>query len=82
MAIVKDKYIKASDLARVVGVHENTVRNWCKKGVFPGAIRIGKAYRIPKSEADAWQKSPVLSADLKRRRESEPRDVPQVDPGQ
>jgi len=48
------KYLSPAEVARHIGVDYQTVMKWMKKGVFPGAIRVGRNYRIPRSEVTAW----------------------------
>lgn len=39
------KYLRTSDLARVVGVHPNTVRRYVDRGILPPVERSPSGYR-------------------------------------
>jgi excisionase family DNA binding protein len=47
-------------LADRVGVHERTIRRMCDRGEIPGAIRVGKKWRVP---ADALTPAPSPRTD-------------------
>src|SRR5215813_10741369 len=40
------KYLRTSDLARAVGVHENTVRRYVDWGLLPAVQRGANGYRL------------------------------------
>lgn len=41
-------YLTVSETARILKVHENSVRRWLHQAVFAGVIRLpGGQYRIP-----------------------------------
>jgi excisionase family DNA binding protein len=40
--------IRAGELARTLGVHRNTIRNWIKNGVLEAQPTVGKKYLIAK----------------------------------
>lgn len=42
--------IKVGDLAKTVGVHRNTVRNWIKNGTLKAKPVLGKKYLIDEEE--------------------------------
>jgi chromosome partitioning protein len=44
-----EPYLAVEDVARRLGVHHDTVVRMIRDGRLPGAVRIGKAYRIPQS---------------------------------
>ncbi len=45
------EYIKASEVARILLVTPQTIRNRIKEKVYPGAIKPGRDWLIPKDEA-------------------------------
>jgi len=46
------KYLTVQEYADLVRVSVRVVRAEIKKGRIPGAVRIGKEYRIPAKEGD------------------------------
>ena len=40
-----------------MGVNKDTIRNWIKKDTGIPAHKIGKLWKLKKSELDAWIKS-------------------------
>lgn len=42
------------ETAKILGVSVRLVRNLLKAGKFPHAKRVGKPYRIPKSDVIEW----------------------------
>lgn len=49
------QYYSVEQVARILGVNEETVRRWCRDGKIPGVKRFGREYRIPRSYVDAEQ---------------------------
>jgi excisionase family DNA binding protein len=48
----KPQYYTVGDVARILGVDEETVRRWCRLGKIPGVKRFGREYRIPRISID------------------------------
>ena len=48
-----DEVLTVDEVARYLRVHPMTVQRWCRTGELPAA-KIGRAYRIKKTELDAW----------------------------
>ena len=48
-----DEVLTVDEVARYLRVHPMTVQRWCRTGEMPAA-KIGRAYRIKKTELDAW----------------------------
>lgn len=48
------EYLTVRAAARTLGVHENTIRNWCDTGVIHGVVRLpGSGYRrVQAAEVD------------------------------
>ena len=46
------QYYTVEEVARILGVDDETVRRWCRQGKIPGVKRFGREYRIPKSSID------------------------------
>lgn len=48
------EYVTVRAAAKALGVHENTIRNWCDSGVIHGVIRLpGSGFRrIQANEVD------------------------------
>lgn len=58
-------YLRIADAAKLVGVHETTIRTWIRKGELRGH-RAGRHYRVRRSELDAFMGGlgPSLPFDL------------------
>lgn len=52
-----DKWISIEDAAYYLGVHKDTIRNWIKKDSGIPAHKIGKQWKLKKTELDQWVKS-------------------------
>lgn len=48
-----EKWSSLEDIANLIGVSKDTIRNWIKKGSIP-YHKIGKQYKFRISEVDAW----------------------------
>jgi excisionase family DNA binding protein len=48
-----DEVLTVGEVAGYLRVHPITVQRWCRTGDLPAA-KIGRAYRIRKSDLDAW----------------------------
>ena len=53
---IEDKWIGLEEAAEYMDVTKDTVRNWIKKTDIP-AHKIGKLWKLKKSEIDEWIKS-------------------------
>ena len=45
-------YVNVRTAAKTLGVHENTIRNWCDQGLIHGVIRMPRSgyRRVPEAE--------------------------------
>jgi hypothetical protein len=50
-------YLTASQIAKLEDVTPNTAAKWIREGVFEGARKVGRAYRIPIDSYQKWQES-------------------------
>lgn len=48
------EYMSVSQVAKILGLADRTVRNYCKLGKFAGAYIVGKTWNIPKSSVEAF----------------------------
>ena len=48
-----EEVLTVDEVARYLRVHPMTVQRWCRSGDLPAA-KIGRAYRIKKSDLEAW----------------------------
>jgi len=48
-----EEVLTVDEVARYLRVHPMTVQRWCRSGDLPAA-KIGRAYRIKKSDLDKW----------------------------
>lgn len=57
---MSQKYFKASEVAKELGVESVTVRSWLKRGLFPNAkleeTIAGSIWLIPKSDLESFEK--------------------------
>ena len=51
-----EKWVNLKEIAAHIGVSEDTIRLWIKKGTIPYS-RAGKQYKFKISEIDEWLKS-------------------------
>lgn len=51
-----EKWVNLKEIAAHIGVSEDTIRLWIKKGTIPHS-RAGKQYKFKISEIDEWLKS-------------------------
>ncbi|HUM84088.1 MAG TPA: helix-turn-helix domain-containing protein [Lachnospiraceae bacterium] len=52
----EEKWVSMKELAEHLGVSEDTIRTWTRKGYLPFS-KIGKSYKYKKSEVDAWARA-------------------------
>ncbi len=52
-----DRWIGIEEAANYMGVNKDTIRNWIKKDTGIPAHKIGKLWKLKKSELDDWIKS-------------------------
>lgn len=48
------RLIRTEEVAERLNVHPSTVRRWRLDGVGPRFLRIGKLYRYPSADLEAW----------------------------
>jgi len=46
--------LSTREVSERLAVHVNTLRKLLTAGAFPGAFRLGKDFRIPESDVDAF----------------------------
>lgn len=51
------KFLNANDIAKLEGVSNMSVSRWVRKGLFPNARKVGRAFRIPLSDYHKWHES-------------------------
>ena len=51
---IDEEVMTVVEIANKLKVKENTVSRWCKEGKFANAFRAGRAWRIPKSDVEAY----------------------------
>lgn len=66
-------YYTAADVAQILGFTAKTIREWCARGIFPGAIKLPDAsprseWRIPPGDVEARQRGRASSAPVSRDR--------------
>ena len=47
-----DEFLTVADIARILKLNQQTVRNWIDKGTLP-ALRVGRRVRVRRSDFDA-----------------------------
>lgn len=63
------KYLTAPDVAAKLGFHAKTIREWCNRGVFPGAKKWpdgGKTshWRIPAEDVEALEREQASTTSI------------------
>jgi excisionase family DNA binding protein len=71
-----ETWLKLTDVARILGVHQSTVRLWSDKGILPTHRTSGGHRRYLKSEIELWQNT------TRERHELEPASAMQIAIGQ
>ena len=51
------KYLTVSQIAKFEEVSRVTVARWIQKGAFPGARKVGRAYKVPIESYNSWRES-------------------------
>jgi excisionase family DNA binding protein len=59
--------IRVGDLAKALGVHRNTIRNWIKNGGLKADLTVGKKYIIDENELTSFFQSKGISLDIMNR---------------
>ena len=61
-------YVSPEEAAKAFSVQPETIRRLCREGKIPGARKIGKVWRIPKSflSSDANQVQQMAEDDEKK----------------
>lgn len=57
-----DKLLTTAQVAERLGITKSSVADLCRKGLLPGAFKHGRAWRIPESSLENWQKLEDVSA--------------------
>jgi len=55
------EFLTSKEIAKLEQVTQKTVGLWVRKGLFPGARKVGKAYRVPLSDYHRWRESTKLN---------------------
>jgi hypothetical protein len=55
MEELKDKYVTVEEAAKLAKRKASLIRVLCREGRFPGAVKMGNAWIIPKQEAEAYR---------------------------
>ena len=51
---VSDRFMGRQTVARMMGVKDNTIKKWVKKGAFPAPFKIGSRVYWNASDVHAW----------------------------
>lgn len=57
MEVYDDRWIGIDEASHYLGVNKDTIRNWIKRDTGIPAHKIGKLWKLKKSELDEWIKS-------------------------
>lgn len=74
---MSDELLSVEKVAELLGLHVRTVRGYVREGKLQ-AVRIGKQYRIAKSDLEALTGKPVAIPRISRQRHTEVSSVVQV----
>ena len=53
MSTSDDEFLTVADIARILKLNQQTVRNWIDQGTLP-ALRVGRRVRVRRSDFDAF----------------------------
>jgi excisionase family DNA binding protein len=56
------------ELAEYLGRSPSTIRDWLRRGEFPGAYKLGREWRIPKADVEAFLERQKEGRKRERRR--------------
>ena len=70
-AMSDDEFMTVAEVASVLKLNQQTVRNWIEAGTLP-ALRVGRRVRIRRQDFDQWWTGVIVRAQRSRRRSSEP----------
>jgi excisionase family DNA binding protein len=59
-------FLSTPEAARRLRVTAKTVRAWIERDAFPGAIRLGRNYRVPESEVERVKREGLDLRELER----------------
>jgi excisionase family DNA binding protein len=68
--------IRVGELARTLGVHRNTVRNWIKSGALKAQPTVGKKYLIDEDQFDRFVQSRGVASHIAEKWKAPAPDVP------
>ena len=51
------EFLTPTKIAKLEHVTPTTVQRWVRQGIFPGARRVGREYRIPLESYRAWREN-------------------------
>ena len=54
-----DHLLSTDDVVTILKISKITVQRWCHEGKIPAA-KIGKSYRIKKTDLDRWYEDKLL----------------------
>jgi excisionase family DNA binding protein len=57
-----ERHVSVTILAEELCLHRNTVVKLIRAGQFPNAIRVGRVWRVPQSDVNAYSARNRLSA--------------------
>lgn len=49
-----DRYISAKELGELLSVSSRVIAYWARRGLIPGAIKVGKEWRFRVSDVNNW----------------------------
>lgn len=52
---MREGYLTVAEVAAICQVSARVVQTWCKHGYLP-SYQVGRAYRVPREDFDAWRK--------------------------
>lgn len=62
-APAQTEYMTISEFARRFQLHEESVREWARTGRIPGAVRVGRSWRIKRTDVARAELRGVILAD-------------------
>ena len=55
MSDIKEKYVTIEEAAEIANRKSSLIRILCREGRFPGAVKMGNSWIIPREEVEAYK---------------------------
>lgn len=52
--IGRRELLTVPEVAALLAVSDDSIRLWCRSGVLPGLVKVGRAYRVKRQVLERW----------------------------